>query len=96
MSARARFKSQNPARRPTERASIWRVMGLSIKDQSIMEVLLCPPERGLQALESALRVAGCEIMYTASGQIVVTVTSNKTEETYMGLEEAWHAFCLIG
>jgi len=70
-------------------------MGLSIKDQCTMDALLCPPERGLQALESALRVAGCEIMYTMSGQVVVTVPNNETEETCMGLEEAWHAFCRV-
>jgi hypothetical protein len=68
---------------------------LSIKDQCTVEALLCPPERGLQALESALRVAGCEIMYTGSGQVVVTVTEDKHERTCMGLEEGWHEFCRI-
>ena len=66
---------------------------LSIKDQCTMEALLCPPERGMEALESALRVAGCEIMYTGSGQVVVTVTDGEEERACMGLEEGWHEFC---
>ena len=70
-------------------------MVLSVKDQSILDAVLCPPEHGLQALESALRGAGCEIMYTARGQIVVTVASDFAEETCMGLEEGWYAFCRV-
>ena len=80
--------------RSAPRSRIWRVMSqLSIKDQCTMDALLCPPERGLEALESALRVAGCEIMYTGSGQVVVTVTDGEEERACMGLEEGWHEFC---